>query len=210
MATTPRKQQTRAAIAAQNPLGEASLSAPDGVDLGSNLDQPDEVPQEFRAAPAAHVEPEVELFDATQISPMDFAAFREWQAQQAAVQAAPVVAVQRASEPPRTVARDEQQTQISDSGRAPKVEDKDRVWIILDDNDEIPPGGQFISVNGVAYMLLPGIEAFVPRAICDVLDHAIKSVPVQDAVSKRIVGWKNRKRFPYSIVSAPQKDRAEV
>jgi hypothetical protein len=43
-----------------------------------------------------------------------------------------------------------------------------------------------------------------------VLDHAIKSVPVQDAVSKRIVGWKNRKRFPYSIVSAPQKDRAEV
>jgi hypothetical protein len=218
MATSPRKQQTKAAVAAQNPLGDAPLGA--GVDLGSNMQNEDPVSMEFGSAPqspAAHVEPDVEFFDPSSISPLDFAAFREWQtAQTAAAEAAQVASaatetfIARSSEPPRTVARDEQKTQISDSGRAPKVDAKDRIWIVLDDNDEIPPGGQFIGINGVAYMLLPGIEAFVPRAICDVLDHAIKSVPVQDAVSRRIIGWKNRKRFPYSIVSGPSTERREI
>jgi hypothetical protein len=211
MATSPRKQQTKEAVQAQNPLGESALN----VDLGSNLGQDDDVPAEFRSAasaPAVHVDPEVEFFDPSQISPMDLAAFRQWQAAQTVAAEATRTAsaataefiAHRGDAPPRTVARAEQSTQISDSGRAPKVDAKDRIWIVLDDNDEIPPGGQFIGINGVAYMLLPGIEAFVPRAICDVLDHAIKSVPVQDPISRRIIGWKPRKRFPYSIVRDPQ------
>lgn len=107
---------------------------------------------------------------------------------------------------PAKAADPEQKTQISDSGRAPKVAGKDRVWIILDDNDEIPPGGQFIGVNGVGYNLLPGVEAFVPKAVLEVLDHAIKSVPVTDPMTKRIVGWKNRKRFPYTIVQKRERE----
>lgn len=90
---------------------------------------------------------------------------------------------------------------MASSGRAPKIAAKDRVWITLDDNDEIAPGGLFVSLNGVGYQLLPGTEAFVPRALLEVLDNAVKSVPVQDPASKRIVGWKERKRFSYSIVN---------
>ena len=97
----------------------------------------------------------------------------------------------------------EQLSHISESGRAPKVAESDRIWIILDDNDEIPPGGQFVGANGVGYTLMPGVEAHVPRVICEVLDRAIKSVPVQDPRTKQIVGWKDRKRFPYTILQSP-------
>jgi len=90
---------------------------------------------------------------------------------------------------------------ISSSGKAPKVDAKDRVWITLDDNDEIAPGGLFVGLNGVGYQLLPGTEMHVQRALLEVLDNAVKSVPVQDPVSKRIVGWKERKRFSYSIIN---------
>ena len=78
MATSPRKQQTKAAVQQANPLGDDNLN----VDLGSNLGQDDDVPAEFIAAasaPAAHIDPEVEFFDPSQISPMDLVAFRQWQ-----------------------------------------------------------------------------------------------------------------------------------
>lgn len=97
----------------------------------------------------------------------------------------------------------EQKSHVSDSGRAPKVAEADRIWIILDDNDEIAPGGQFIGANGVGYMLLPGVAAHVPKVICEVLDRAIKSVPVQDRRTQQIIGWKDRKRFPYTITNGP-------
>lgn len=113
-------------------------------------------------------------------------------------------ATYEAAQQPPVVAAAEQKNHISDSGRAPKVGAKDRVWIILDDNDEIPPGGQFVGVNGVGYKLLPGVEAFVPRAILEVLDNAIKSIPVTDPITQQVVGWKNRKRFPYTIVQKRQ------
>lgn len=90
---------------------------------------------------------------------------------------------------------------LSSSGRAPQVAPKDRVWIELDDNDEIAPGGLFVGLNGVGYQLLPGAPAFVPRGLLEVLDNAVKSVPVQDPVTRRIIGWKERKRFSYSIVN---------
>lgn len=80
------------------------------------------------------------------------------------------------------------------------VKAQDRLWIVLEDNDDIPPGGQFIGVDGAAFMLKPNIEAWVPVGLCDVLDAAVKSVPIQDDVTRQITGWKNRLRFPYRIV----------
>ena len=179
MTNTPRnKAQARAAIQANNPL--------DGVK--GNLDA--EVPDEFRA-------PGIPLPTAAEM-----AAFREWQAMHIEQVAQETVEAITTGKPvDALVLSPEQKVAISESGRAPKVSDKDRVWIILDDNDEIPPGGQFIGVNGVGYNLIAGVEAFVPRAVCEVLDHAVKSVPVQDQMTKRIIGWKQRKRFPYSVVN---------
>lgn len=200
MANTPRsKAATKQAIQAANPLNQP--------DIGSNLGADDDrVPDEFRAPsesaqPPKHLEPEILEVDLQAILGGDYDAFTAWKAERDIAAQMNASAIPGAVARPLGVAPSEQQTHISESGRAPRVADADRVWIVLDDNDEIPPGGQFIGVNGVGYQLLAGIEAFVPRAVCEVLDHAIKSVPIQDNNTKRIIGWRPRKRFPYTIVN---------
>ncbi len=90
------------------------------------------------------------------------------------------------------------------------VKTQPRLWIVLEDNDDIPPGGQFIGVDGAAFNLLPNEEAWVPVGITSVLDAAIKSVPVQDNITKQIVGWKNRLRFPYRIIRDKQPPKGWV
>jgi hypothetical protein len=77
--------------------------------------------------------------------------------------------------------------------------DKRRVRIVLADNAEIPPSGQFIGVNGRSYVLRSGEEADVPVEILGVLDSAVTSVPVLDE-NEQIVGFRDRPRFPYRIV----------
>lgn len=73
-----------------------------------------------------------------------------------------------------------------------------RVKIVLEENDEVPPTGLFLSVNGVGYVLRPGEEADVPEYLLEVLDHAVTSSPRTN--DERIVGYKDRSRFPYRIV----------
>lgn len=92
----------------------------------------------------------------------------------------------------------EQSNQISGSGRAPHVADEDRAWITIEDNDDIPPGGLFVGVNGVGYNILPGEKVHVPESVCAVLDNAMKAVPVLDPVTRRVMRWKEQKRFPYT------------
>jgi hypothetical protein len=87
--------------------------------------------------------------------------------------------------------------------RAPKekaaVADK-RVKIILSENDEIPPGGQFFGINGRGYMLQPGVEASVPVGIVNILEDAIISVAEKDRITQQITGTRQRLRFPYRVV----------
>jgi hypothetical protein len=81
-----------------------------------------------------------------------------------------------------------------------KVEEE-RVIISLEDNDDIPPGGQFVGVDGVGFMLQPNQEVSVPRSVCDVLDHAIKGVPVLNPQTLQVMGYRDRLRFPYRVVT---------
>lgn len=81
----------------------------------------------------------------------------------------------------------------------------ERVWIQLEDNEEIAPGGQFIGLNGVGYMLQPGVPAHVPVGLLNVLNDAIKSVPVVDPITSRVVAWKDRLRLPYRLVTADRR-----
>lgn len=74
-----------------------------------------------------------------------------------------------------------------------------RVKIVLQDGDDIPPGGLFLGVNGVGYILQPGVEADVPEYLLDVLDHAVMTKAVVDN-NKRVVGYKEVPRFSYRIV----------
>jgi hypothetical protein len=78
--------------------------------------------------------------------------------------------------------------------------DNKRIRIILEENDEIPPTGQFFGVQGVGFLLRPGIPADVPLGIIDVLNNAVKSVPIVDPTTQQVTGFKDRLRFPYRVI----------
>jgi hypothetical protein len=80
----------------------------------------------------------------------------------------------------------------------------ERTWIQLEENDEIPPTGQFLGHNGNGYLLKPGEPAHVPNHIIEILDHAVTSSPVVDPVTKQVIGHRDRMRFPYRRIAAPE------
>ena len=74
------------------------------------------------------------------------------------------------------------------------------VRIMLEESEHITPGGQFFGVNGRGYLLKPGVEANVPLAIKEVLDHAIMDVPQIDPMTQKLVGFRKRMRYPYRLI----------
>lgn len=78
-----------------------------------------------------------------------------------------------------------------------------RVWLVLEENDNIPPTGQFFGHNGTGFMLRAGIAVQVPIEILNILNDAVTSAPVVDPATKQIVEYRPRLRFPYRIVAAP-------
>ena len=80
-----------------------------------------------------------------------------------------------------------------------RISAEPRIRIILEENDQIPPTGQFVGVNGVGYLIKPGVPVDVPESVLDVLDNAVMSAPVKDE-DDRVVGYRDRLRFPYRIV----------
>jgi hypothetical protein len=79
-----------------------------------------------------------------------------------------------------------------------------RVWIILEENDDIPPTGLFVSHNGNPYLIRCGEPVQVPEFILDILDHAITTVSITDPTTRRVVGHRDRMRYSYRRVAAPE------
>lgn len=87
--------------------------------------------------------------------------------------------------------------------RAPKtVKATDKVKIILEENEDIPPTGLFLGLNGVGYIIRPGEEVEVPLGIKEILDHAVMSAPQMDPSTKQIIGYRERMRYPYRLVNS--------
>jgi hypothetical protein len=88
----------------------------------------------------------------------------------------------------------------------PKVAVRNRMagWpqIILEENDDIPPVGQFFGLNGESYILRTGVMASVPQGIVDILDNAIVTVPHRDPNTLQVIGWKDKLRYPYRLIKA--------
>jgi len=79
-----------------------------------------------------------------------------------------------------------------------KGEEK-RYRILLEENQAIPPNGQFISANGRSFLLVPGVEVEVPEIVLSVLNDAIEKRPVLE--DGRVVGWRDALRYPYRLLS---------
>lgn len=75
-----------------------------------------------------------------------------------------------------------------------------RIKIILEENDNIPPTGQFFGLNGTGYILRAGEVAEVPTGLIDILDNAVEDVPLVDPITKQPVGHRPKHRFAYRVV----------
>lgn len=73
-----------------------------------------------------------------------------------------------------------------------------RVDIILHDSDKIPPGGQFIGLNGVGFLLMPGVRASVPVELLSVLDDAVMTEPVLNE-RLQVEGHRDVPRLTYTL-----------
>jgi hypothetical protein len=71
--------------------------------------------------------------------------------------------------------------------------------IMLEESDDIPPTGQYIGHNGNGYLLKPGVWVDVPLPLLEVLDHAVMSTPQIDPNTRRVVGYREKLRYPYRV-----------
>lgn len=76
------------------------------------------------------------------------------------------------------------------------------VRIMLEENDNIPPTGQFFGINGRSYILKAGVEADVPAEIINILNDAEQSVPDVDPYTNQVMGYRKKLRFPYRVIAA--------
>lgn len=75
------------------------------------------------------------------------------------------------------------------------------VKIVLEENDNIPPTGLFVGLNGRGYLIRPGEEVNVPQGVVEILDCAVESKPVINSGSRQVTGYRDRMRYPYRKVS---------
>jgi hypothetical protein len=75
------------------------------------------------------------------------------------------------------------------------------VRIVIEENDSIPPTGLFVGLNGKGYLIRPGEEVNVPRGVMEILDNAVMSAPQIDPGTRRVVGYRERMRYPYRVIS---------
>ena len=100
----------------------------------------------------------------------------------------------------RTPVRRARASRLSDSDQtvAQRLKAGKQVKIMLHEQEDAPPGGVPVSINGYMYRILPGKWVTVPIAVEEILRNAVESRAVVDG-DKRIIGHRQVPRFPYSV-----------
>lgn len=78
----------------------------------------------------------------------------------------------------------------------------DTVKIVLEENDDIPPTGLFVGLNGKGYLIRPGEPVDLPPGVIEILEHAVMSTPQVDPATKQVVGYRERMKYPYRYVNS--------
>jgi hypothetical protein len=76
-----------------------------------------------------------------------------------------------------------------------------RTRIVLEENDDIPPTGLFVGLNGTGYLIRPGEPVDVPSGVIEILDNATTMVPQVDPQTRQVLGYRPRMRFAYRRVA---------
>ncbi len=148
-----------------------------GTGWGDDAQAPDDTPSDI-PAPTAPVE-KLRRKKRTPAAPAEEPA-------EAAAPAAP-------AEEPAEAAAVGATNQVEEMRRAKRVK------IILEENDAIPPGGQFFGVQGTGYQIQPGKPVDVPEFLLGVIDNAVASKPVFND-DGQVVGYREVPRFPYRVI----------
>ena len=95
-------------------------------------------------------------------------------------------------------------TELTDAQKYAKASSvkQEIVRITLEENENIPPTGQFFGLNGRHFILKPGIAVDVPVEIINILNDAVQEVPEIDPTTRQVVGYRKKLRFPYRVMPA--------
>jgi hypothetical protein len=75
------------------------------------------------------------------------------------------------------------------------------IKIVLEENDDIPPTGLFVGLNGRGYLIRPGEEVTVPSGVVEILTNAVMSSPQVDPQTRQVLGYRERMRYPFRRIS---------
>ena len=104
------------------------------------------------------------------------------------------------AEPAPKQSKQSKQAKPPAAAAAPVQAAPKRVRIILEENDNIPPTGLFVGINGRSFLIRPGEEVDVPSEVLEVLNDAVEATPKTD-LQGNVVDYRNKMRFPYRIVA---------
>lgn len=101
---------------------------------------------------------------------------------------------------PAGVPREFSEAANPDTKKALKKLGIESVDIIVEENPDIPPTGLFVGHNGRGYMIRPGEKVTVPDFLLNVLNDAVMSSPIVDSKTQKVLGYRDRMKYPYRRV----------